>query len=759
MMTVSPRKKVTIVGTRSLRGAKVSITEEHYVAGSSYTFKGSPELSPSKSVIKKKVSPKAKGRRQSLLLKRLEDDGAKKLSPIMSRRSRRTSMINVSSQKTLVTETSKIVRSTSDKVLPTRGRPKKTAGTASKPLPPKSSASKISTAKSPVKPVSPSSPKESSTKNLKKNEVLTKVTVKSANINKGTKTVSKTSTRRSSAVKSPSQSPLSASPQNTPKDTKVSTKATSKSTKTASKSTKTTKTTKEESKIEAKDSSPEAEKPKEVTFSPIKFYSSPKKSQTPLKRKSLILSIDQDVSFNYSPVDNKKRKFDGSPTPEADSEKKSKKRKIDRSAVKSKLPILEKNSNSKETPKTTKSVKATHTKAVKTPKEESSTKSPKQAPKSAKVKTPKGSSIKSPILGRRSSKKPVVVISPLSNVYAKSLRNKKSVTKSPDSTAQSPMNDKKSIVKKSPDGKKSVKSSAKKATPSPKVGQQKKVQSVNKTAKKVKITATSPEETGNEYRKTPKAEKQRKSDAVSDVGASPELNSAVELLANIRASPIKSKAKLKPYTPKPDPTPSRVLKQTMKKKAAKDLQALKNIKTSSLVDSEIVVMKTPVQLTRTPLRKTAAVTPDTPSSTSNLPPTPTSSRRTLQAKRSRSVAKRELNRPSPPRSSTPIEGENSPEPQIADPDVTDINDDIHLVKEISATITTTEVITTEVTSTSMDGEINGITAIVSEEKTAVVSGDNVSMASSDLNGSALAVANDSQENPPSKSRWRYCSVM
>lgn len=308
-----------------------------------------------------------------------------------------------------------------------------------------------------------------------------------------------------------------------------------------------------------------------------------------------------------------------------------------------------------------------------------------------------------------------------------------------------------------PESRKSIKSSVKKPTPSPKVSQQKKVRSVTKTAKKVQISATSPEASLMEYRKTPRSEKQKKADTVSDVGASPELNSAAKLLATIRASPIKSKAKLQPFTPKPDPTPSRVLKHTMKKKAAKDLQALKNIKTSSLVDSELVVIKTPVQLTRTPLRKVSAVSPETPSSASNLPPTPTSSRKTLTARRGKSVAARELNI-SPPRSSTPIEGESSPEPQIPDPDVTDINVDLQTVKEISATITTTEVITTEVTSTGQDGEINGITtAIVSEEQTEIVSGD-ISM-SSELNGSALSVADDSQENPPSKSRWRYCSVM
>jgi len=757
-MTVSPRKRVSIVGTRSLRTGKVTVNEADWESGNSFQFKASPEISSKGSAIKKKVSPKLKTRRASVVLKRLEvQDGGSKLSPIMSRRTRRTSMITVSTQ---VKETTKMSRSTSDKVLPasrkTRSKPSNKA-TATKALPPKAPASKTSAIKSPGKSASPMTPKEKSPK-----IVSTRTTAKSASATKTTKAVAKTEKKSASPavakVKTPPKvqvrktsgrkpiksaspaSPKETSPKNVKKN-EVSAKATVKSSK-AKKVTKTVLKTEETLASPKEIMSP----PKEVTFSPIKFYSSPKKSATPLKRKSLVIGVDQDVSFNYSPVANKKRKFDGTPTPEKESETNSKRRKIDVSSKKSKLPRLEKKDKaSKDTPKSsksTKSPKVTRSKViVKSPKEESPAKSSKKAPKSAK--------------------KTVVV---LSEADVKSPEIQKPTPKAldkktPDTKIPAPKSSqKKSTMKKTPENSKSIKSSTKKPTPSPKTIQKKKLSSTTKSTKKVKISATSPVESLIQYRKTPKSEKQKKTVAVSDVGASPDLKPAVDLLANIRASPVKSKSKLKPFTPKPDPTPSRVLKQTMKKKAAKNLHAFKvakKIETSSLVDSELVVMKTPVQLTRTPLRKTSLVTPETPSSASNLPPTPTSSRKTLSVRRTNSVAKRELlnNRPSPPRSSTPIEGDSSPEPQIADPDVTDIEENV-LIKEISAQVTTTETVTAEVTISSngsVEGDDNGVAmTIISED---------VSNSSADLNGSALSDTSTQEIDSPPKSRWRYCSVM
>jgi len=747
-MTVSPRKKLSVVGTRSLRGGvKTTVTAEDWVAGSSFSFKVSPTTSPRGGAVQKKVTPKNKARRQSVMLKRLElPEEGNKLSPIFSRRTRRMSMINVSSQKTVVTETTKMARSTSAKALPvsrnSRSKPSNKASVkspATKPLPPKVPVIKNAAVKNNTKSVSPAARKIVSPKIIKKIEVSPKVILrklkspprsasKTTRSKAATPEILKTVTppkvpaSKKSAVKNTRKSVSPAATKETsPKNLKKN-QVSSKVTVMSASKTKITKTILKTEQSPASPASPE-KKPHEVTFSPIKFYSSPKKSATPHKRKSLVMTIDKDVSFNYSPVLNRKRKFDGTPTPEADTENKPKRRKIARSSAKSKLPMPDK--SSKDTPK---APKVTRSKAIlKTPKGESSAKSPE-------IKTP-------------------APISP--------------DEKTPDTKIQAPKsNMKKSTMKKTPESRKSIKSSmkkptpspkvsAKKPTPSPKVSTKKRGRPTTKSTKKVKISAESPEGSSVEYRKTPKSEKP-KTKVVTDVGASPELKPASELLANIRDSPIKSRSKLKPYTPKPDPTPSRVLKQTMKKKAAKDMQAIKvaakKIETSSLVDPDIVVMKTPVQLTRTPLRKTSLVKPDTPSSTSNLPPTPTSSRKTLSVRRNNGIAKRELlNRPSPPRSSTPIKGDGSPEPEIADPDVTDINDEIVVVKEASALITTTEIITTEVTvTTSVEGHENGVVkAIVTEEN---------GVHSSDLNGSA--VANVSQEvASPTKSRWRYCSVM
>nr|XP_045623789.1 serine/arginine repetitive matrix protein 1-like isoform X1 [Procambarus clarkii]XP_045623790.1 serine/arginine repetitive matrix protein 1-like isoform X1 [Procambarus clarkii] len=159
------------------------------------------------------------------------------------------------------------------------------------------------------------------------------------------------------------------------------------------------------------------------------------------------------------------------------------------------------------------------------------------------------------------------------------------------------------------------------STPSPKPPRM--TRSSTKSSKRVRIVSASPE-SFSAVRKTPSSKRKLQSKPDIDIGSTPVLPSArVQLQLLRRSSPLRttckaSNGKVKPFTPKPDPLPSHILKQTLKKKVDYERETVTQMKDIGLDNGEC---GTPNQESEDPLD-----IPSTPFSTSNLPPTPKSSR-------------------------------------------------------------------------------------------------------------------------------------
>ncbi|XP_042214307.1 serine/arginine repetitive matrix protein 1-like isoform X2 [Homarus americanus] len=165
-------------------------------------------------------------------------------------------------------------------------------------------------------------------------------------------------------------------------------------------------------------------------------------------------------------------------------------------------------------------------------------------------------------------------------------------------------------------------------TPSPSPRFSRVTRSSVKSKKRVKLIVKSPkaESPVLGFRKTPASNRKVQANHVSAQGSSVLPTARMQLEYIRHSSPLRSTSKVansrvKPYTPKPDPAPSHILKQTLKKKVEQDLDVV------TLVDvhKENGDCNSPSRLIARYV-DVPVVVPSTPSSTHNLPPTPKSSR-------------------------------------------------------------------------------------------------------------------------------------
>ncbi|XP_066972625.1 neurofilament heavy polypeptide-like [Macrobrachium rosenbergii] len=230
---------------------------------------------------------------------------------------------------------------------------------------------------------------------------------------------------------------------------------------------------------------------------------------------------------------------------------------------------------------------------------------------------------------------------------------------------------------------------------------------LTRSSRRVTLVGKSPR--GPSFKKTPKSKKQSPpKEKITDIGASPIFSARTQLNLIRCSSPLGRRVhkspstKVKPFTPKPDSPPSNVLRKTMKKNVAQRMHATTKVEIHQLMNGEISKPVTlvsgkkfvaeSVTVTQTKIGGlNIAVTPRkalssdftdgtfkttvnaaTPASASNLPPTPTSSRKQSEPLRSvianseSRISCRQSLLMSMPRSSTPIEDDDSLKPPSVD---------------------------------------------------------------------------------------------
>ncbi|XP_042885926.1 serine/arginine repetitive matrix protein 1-like isoform X2 [Penaeus japonicus] len=383
----------------------------------------------------------------------------------------------------------------------------------------------------------------------------------------------------------------------------------------------------------------------EVVISPQKFYTSPEKKSRALRRKSFGMAA---LEENIVTETRAKRKAEPAVSVKKTEEPQTKKRK-GKSSV-SKLdatqasPTAQKAKKSDEAETKTSSSPA-HLRSLKSPSTKKSKKaelkSPSPAPKEVEPTTPPSTSKKA---------KQTKVISSL-----KKRKKSGTPTASPVPKTLSKLGD---------------------VTPaqSPKV---RLTRSVARSSQRVRLVGVSPSPSATTFRKTPKSGKKEVTISTDDMGSSPALSARLHLQLLRCNSPLADKrkissAKVKPFTPKPDPPPRSLLKQTMKKKVAKNIKATTKVEVHRLMDPEISTTK---KITK----GEEQLIPVTPVSVTNLPPTPKSSRKTLSSSVSRRSALRSTadivpcprpSSPETPRSSTPIDKEDELDDLTVDPAIT-----------------------------------------------------------------------------------------
>ncbi|XP_068235069.1 micronuclear linker histone polyprotein-like [Palaemon carinicauda] len=241
---------------------------------------------------------------------------------------------------------------------------------------------------------------------------------------------------------------------------------------------------------------------------------------------------------------------------------------------------------------------------------------------------------------------------------------------------------------------------------------------LTRSSRRVTLIGKSPR--SQSFRKTPKSRQDSTMKENDDIGASPIFSAQTQLNLIRCRSPLRSSAlgsrvaKVKPFTPKPDSPPSHVLRKTLKKNVAHKMHATTKVEIHQLMNGEISkpvklisgekIVTESVSITQakvssfniavTPRKALSSDHPDgidksivnaaTPASASNLPPTPTSSRkqseplRSIIANSSSRVSRQRSLLIATPRSSTPIEDNERIKPLSVDTimdDETDFTDD------------------------------------------------------------------------------------
>lgn len=400
-----------------------------------------------------------------------------------------------------------------------------------------------------------------------------------------------------------------------------------------------------------------------VVISPQKFYTSPEKKSKILRRKSFGMAA---LEENIVTETRAKRKTEVTVSVKKTEEPETKKRK-GKSSV----------SNLDATPASPPASKAK--KAKKSDEAESDvSSSPVQlrSQKSPSVKKSKKTEPKSPSLAPKN----VDATTPPS--VLKKAKQTKLASSPPKKTKKS--NTPTTSVPKTP-----RRLAALTPTQSPKV---RLTRSVARSSQRVRLVGVSPSPSTTNFRKTPKSSKKEVTISTDNLGSSPALSARLQLQLIRCSSPMKEKykassAKVKPFTPKPDPPPRSLLKQNMKKKVAKNIKATTKVEVHKLMDPEISTTK---KITK---REDQPFIPDTPISITNLPPTPKSSRKSLSASVSRRAALRStaeivpcpsLSSPETPRSSTPIDKDDKLDDLAVDPTITTISQEEEEVSEVDS---------------------------------------------------------------------------
>ncbi|XP_037790486.1 proteoglycan 4-like isoform X2 [Penaeus monodon] len=386
----------------------------------------------------------------------------------------------------------------------------------------------------------------------------------------------------------------------------------------------------------------------DVVISPQKFYTSPEKKTKALRRKSLGMAA---LEENIVTETRAKRKTEAAVSVKKTEEPQSKKRK-----GKSSVSNLDATPASPPAPKAKKAKKSDEAESdtssspvqLRSQKSPSAKKSKKAEPKSPSP-APKKVEPTTPSSASKKAKQTKLVSSSLK-------KTKKSST--PTTSVPKALERLGNIT----------------PTRSPKV---RLTRSVARSSQRVRLVGVSPSPSTTAFRKTPKSSKKEVTISTDNLGSSPALSARLQLQLIRCNSPMKEKykassAKVKPFTPKPDPPPRSLLKQNMKKKVAKNIKATTKVEVHRLMDPEISTTK---KITK---REEQIFIPDTPISVTNLPPTPKSSRKSLSSSVSRRAALRttaeivpcpHLASPETPRSSTPIDKDDKLDDLAVDPTI------------------------------------------------------------------------------------------
>ncbi|XP_071543738.1 uncharacterized protein [Panulirus ornatus] len=223
----------------------------------------------------------------------------------------------------------------------------------------------------------------------------------------------------------------------------------------------------------------------------------------------------------------------------------------------------------------------------------------------------------------------------------------------------------------------SVVSKTKAVTPSPK--RENLARSSVKSTRKVKLMGNSPQASSMKFRSTLASSKEVHSTQNIDAGSSPMPISARMQLQIIRNSPVQpNQRRVQPFTPKPDPPPSHILKQTLKNKVDHELE--KEAEVVEITEGEEDEIEDCEHSDPNTVNESCSdgnvLVPNSVTSTPILPTTPRSSRQQQASTQDRSVESscntgnafcQQNFSPAIPRSSTPIEEETRLDCLTVDP--------------------------------------------------------------------------------------------